>query len=115
MAVIGMGAAHYIITDSVQSLQRGLRAQWPRCRGDAHFTPVGSARAEEGALRVSNRGLRGWRGHLCPRARILASLLPFPMQGGSGFSCGSKPHLCWLPPDDASSCASVSLVSSCTG
>ena len=68
MAVIRMGAAHYIITDSVHSLQRDLWAQRPRCQGDAHFVPVGSAHADEGALRVSNRGLQGWRGSLVPKS-----------------------------------------------
>lgn len=70
MAVVRMGAARYIITDSVHSLQRALWGQWPWCRGDAHFVPVGSAHAEEGALRVTGACGDGG-GHLCPRAHFL--------------------------------------------
>lgn len=78
MALVRMGTAHYIITDSVHSLQRDLWAQWPQCRGDAHFIPVGSAHAEEGALRVSNRGLWGWRGSLVPKSPYSGKPPPLP-------------------------------------
>ena len=93
MAVIRMGATHYIITDSVHSLQRDLWAQRPRCWGDAHFVPVGSAHADEGALRVSNRGLQGWRGSLVPKGPFS----PSPCKAKVAFLVAQSPVSAGFP------------------
>lgn len=59
IAVIRMGEAHEIITESVHSLRSDLWAQQPRYQGDANFIPNGSANAEGGALRIRGRGPLG--------------------------------------------------------
>lgn len=75
MAVVGMGSSslhHHRL--SAQPPESFMGPVWPWCRGDAHFVPVGSAHAEEGALRVT--GACGDE-VTCAQEPIFS----FPMQG----------------------------------